>query len=174
MPYEVFSLFSRCSETHGAHSRLDEAAACFAQLTQRYDGDIPVHPISQKYVYEIAAIDKNGNQRNFLEPETEKAAALNLDPKSVATEVPGITTFSHLAKMYYEASRLIPVSGINLKGMFDQHGKDRHFWNTDAGKGQALAYAQQAAFTLELSLKAYLEVLGKLASTNLGDIQKWR
>ena len=98
-----------------------------------------------------------------------KAAALHLDPKSTATEVPGITTFSHLAKMYYEASILIPVSGINLKGMFDHHGKDRHFWNTDAGKGQALAYAQQAAFTLELSLKAYLEVLGKLASTDLGD-----
>ena len=174
MPYEVFGLFSRCSESHGAHPSLVDAAACFAQLTQRYGGDIPVHPISQKYVYEIAAIDRKGNQRNFSRPERVKAAALHLDPKSTATEVPGITTFSHLAKMYYEASILIPVSGINLKGMFDHHGKDRHFWNTDAGKGQALAYAQQAAFTLELSLKAYLEVLGKLASTDLGDIQNWR
>lgn len=174
MPYEVFSLFSRCAETHGEHSSLDEAAACFAQLTQRYAGDIPVHPISQKYVHEIAAVDKNGNQRNFSEPDGVKAAALHLDPRSVATEVPGITTFSHLAKMYNEASRLIPVTGINLKGMFDHHGEDRHFWNTDAGKGQALAYAQQAAFTLELSLKAYLEVLGKLASTNPADIRKWR
>ena len=174
MPFEVFNIFSRCSETHGAHSSLEDAAFCFAQLTQRYGGDIPVHPISQKYVYEIAAIDRKGNQGNFLESETQKAAALHLDPKSVATEVPGITTFSHLAKMYYEASRLIPVTGINLKGMFDHHGEDRHFWNTDAGKGQALAYAQQAAFTLELSLKAYLEVLGKLASTDLADIRKWR
>ena len=174
MPYEVFGIFSRCAETHGEHSSLDEAAACFAQLTQRYGGDIPVHPISQKYVHEIAAVDKNGNQRNFSEPDRVKAAALHLDPRSVATEVPGITTFSHLAKMYNEASRLIPVTGINLKGMFDHHGEDRHFWNTDAGKGQALAYAQQAAFTLELSLKAYLEVLGKLASTDLGDIQEWR
>ena len=174
MPYEVFSLFSRCSETHGAHSGLDDAAACFAKLTQRYGGEIPVHPISQKHVHEIAAIDRKGNQRNFTEAETKKAVALNLDPRSVATEVPGITTFSHLAKMYYEASRLIPVSGINLKGMFDHHGEVRHFWNTDAGKGQALAYAQQVAFTLELSLKAHLEVLGKLASTDLGDIQKWR
>ena len=174
MPYEVFDLFSRCSESHGAHPSLVDAAACFAQLTQRYGGDIPVHPISQKYVYEIAAIDRKGNQRNFSRPERVKATALHLDPKSTATKVPGITTFSHLAKMYYEASILIPVSGINLKGMFDHHGKDRHFWNTDAGKGQALAYAQQAAFTLELSLKAYLEVLGKLASTDLGDIQNWR
>ena len=151
MPFEVFNIFSRCSETHGSHSSLEDAASCFAQLTQRYGGDIPVHPISQTYVYEIAAIDRKGNQRNFLEPETQKAAALHLDPKSVATEVPGITTFSHLAKMYYEASRLIPVTGINLKGMFDHHGEERHFWNTDAGKGQALAYAQQAAFTLVVS-----------------------
>ena len=65
------------------------------------------------------------------------------------------------------------MSHVNLKGLFDHHGDDRHFWTSDAGKGQALAYAQQAAFTLELSLKAYLEVLGKLASLNVSDIQKW-
>ena len=79
---------------------MEDAAFCFAQLTQRCGGDIPVHPISQKYVYETAAIDRKGNQRNFLEPETQRAAALHLDPKSVGTEVPGFTTFSHLAKMY--------------------------------------------------------------------------
>ena len=174
MPYfEVFSIFHRCSKIHGAHSTLDDASACFAQLTQRYGGDVPVHPISQKYVHVIAAVDRKGNQRNFSKLEREKAAALHLDPRSVATEVPGITTFSHLAEMYYEASRLIPVSGINLKEMFDHHGIDRHFWDTDAGKGQALAYAQQAAFTLELSLKAYLEALGKLASSNPRDIREW-
>ena len=173
MTYEVFNIFFRCSEMHEAHSSLEDAAVCFAQLTQRYGGDIPVHPISQKYVYEVAAIDRKGNQRNFSTSERDKAEALQLDPKSVATDIPRITTFSHLAKMYYEASRLIPVSSINLEGMFDHHGKDRHFWTTDAGKGQALAYAQQAAFTLELSLKAYLEVLGKLASPDVGDIQKW-
>jgi len=76
--------------------------------------------------------------------------------------------------MYYQASRLIPVADIHLKGMFDHHSESRHFWNTDAGKGQALAYAQQAAFTLELALKAYLEVLGKLASTDRRDIKKWQ
>ena len=174
MPYEVFNIFFRCSELHKAHSKLEGAAACFDELTQRYGGDIPVHPISQKYVYEIAAIDRKGNQRNFSNLERAKADALGLDHRSVAADIPGITTFSHLAKIYNAASRLIPVSSINLKGMFDHHGKDRHFWTSDAGKGQALAYAQQAAFTLELSLKAYLEVLGKLASTDAVDIQKWQ
>ena len=173
MPYEVFNIFSGCSEIHAAHSSLKDAAACFSHLTQRYGGDIPVHPISQKYVHWIAAIDRKGNQRNFSAPERAKVTALHLDPKSVVTDIPGITTFSHLAKMYYEASRLIPVSSINLKGMFDYQTKDRHFWTSDAGRGQALAYAQQAAFTLELALKAYLEVLGKLVSPNVGDIQKW-
>ena len=66
------------------------------------------------------------------------------------------------------------MSSISLKGMFDHRGKDRHFWTSDAGKGQALAFAQQAAFTLELSLKAYLEGLGKLTSSNVKDIQKWQ
>ena len=174
MPFEVFNLFSRCSVAHDAHSTLEDAAACFDQLTQRYGGDIPVHPISPKYVFWIVAADRKGNQRNFSTLERERAKTLQLDPKSVETDIPGITTFSHVAKMYYEASRLIPVSGINLKGMFEHHGKDRHFWTTEAGKGQALAYAQQAAFTLELSLKAYLEVLGKLASSNAGDIRQWQ
>ncbi len=172
MPYEIVGLFSRCSETHGAHSSLEDAAARFAQLTQCYGDDIPIHPVSQKYVHWIVAIDKNGNQRNFLEPESVKADKLCLDPKSFATNVPGITTFLHLARMYYEASRMTPVSVINLKGMFDYQAKDRHFWTSDAGKGQALAFAQQAAFTLELSLKAYLEVLGKLASPDIADVRK--
>ena len=174
MPFEVLDLFFRCRETHGAHSTLEDAAACFHQLTQRYSGNIPVHPISQKYVFWIIAADRKGKQRNFSTLERQKAKALQLDPRSVETDIPGITTFSHVAKMYYEASRLIPVTGINLKGLFDHHGKDRHFWTTDAGKGQALAYAQQAAFTLELSLKAYLEVLGKLASSNAVEIRQWQ
>ena len=174
MPFEVFNIFFRCSEIHKAHSKLEDAAACFDQLTLRYAGNIPVGPISQKYVYGIAAIDRKGNQRNFSNPERARAKALGLSHRSVETDIPGITTFSNLAKMYYAASSLIPVSNINLKAMFDHRNRSRHFWTTDAGKGQALAYAQQAAFTLELSLKAYLEVLGKLASPNVEDIQKWQ
>ena len=133
-----------------------------------------MHPVSQKYVYAIAAIDRKRNQRNFSNPERAQVDALNLDPKSVETNIPGITTFHRLAELYYEASRLIPVSYINLEGMFDHPGKERHFWTSDAGIGQALAYAQQAVFTLEVSLKAYLEALGKLASPNVSDIQKWQ
>ncbi len=174
MPYEVFDLFYRCSQLHGAHSSLKDAADCFTQLTQRYGDDIPVHPISQKYVHWIVAIDRNGNQRNFSNLDLEKAAELSLDPKSFAAKVPGITTFSQLAGMYYEASRLIPASGVNLKGMFDHEAKERHFWTSDAGKGQALVFAQQAAFTLELSLKAYLESLGTVASLDTADMWKLR
>lgn len=174
MPYEVFSLFSKCSEIHGAHSSLEDAADCFAQVTQRYGADIPVHPVTQKYIHWIVAIDKNGSQRDFSNSELMKVDKLCLDCKSFAAKVPGITTFSQLAGFYYEASRLIPVTHINLKGMFDYQAKNRHFWTSDAGKGQALAFAQQAAFTLELALKAYLEVLGKLTSTDTADVRKWQ
>ena len=62
MPYEVVDLFYRCSKIHGSHSRLEDAADCFSQLTQRYGDDIPVHPVSQKYVHWIVAIDKHGNR----------------------------------------------------------------------------------------------------------------
>lgn len=174
MPYEVCGLFTQCSEIHGAHSSLEDAADCFAQVTQRYGADIPVHPVSQKYTHWIVAIDKKGNPRNFSTRDLERASKLSLDPRSFAAKVPGITTFSQLASMYYEASRLIPVSVINLKGMFDYQTKHRHYWTSDAGKGQALAFAQQAAFTLELSLKAYLEVLGILASTDAAYAKKWQ
>ena len=174
MPFEVFNPFFRCSEIHKAHSKLGDAVTCFSKLTRQYTGNIPIDPISQKFVYRIAAIDKKGNQRNFSGPERGKAKTLQLDSKSLATDIPGITTFSSLAKAYYEASRLIPVSRINLGRILDNKSNRQHFWTTEAGIGQALAYAQQAAFTLELSLKACLEVLGKFASSNPKDTQKWQ
>ena len=174
MPFEVFTKFSRCSDVHQAHSSLEDAAACFAQIADRRTDDIPIDPISQKYIYEIVAVDRKGNQRNFSKPEREKIETLKLDPRSVETDIPGITTFYHVARLYYEALKLVPMTSINLEGLFDYGVKRRHFWTSDAGKGQALAYAQQAAFTLELSLKAYLEVLGKLASPSAEDTQKWQ
>lgn len=174
MPFEVFNVFFRCSNIHKAHPNLQDAAVCFSKLTKHYAGNIPIDPISQKFVCRIAAIDRKGKQRNFSGPETAKAKALQLDPKSLETDIPSITTFSHLATAYYEASRLIPVSSIDLGAVLDRKSKRQHFWTTHAGIGQALAYAQQAAFTLELSLKACLEVLGKLASRNKKDIQKWK
>ena len=174
MPFEVFTKFSRCSEVHEAHSSLEDAAACFTQLAKHRGGEIPIDPISQKYIYEIVAVDRKGNQRNFSKPEREKVKTLKLDPRSVETDIPGITTFYRVARLYYEALKLIPLTSINLEGLFDYQDKRRHFWTSDAGKGQALAYAQQAAFTLELSLKSYLEVLGKLASPAAEDTQKWQ
>ncbi|MYB47820.1 MAG: hypothetical protein F4X72_00840 [Dehalococcoidia bacterium] len=174
MTFEVFTKFSRCSEVHGAHSNLKEAAACFSELAERRGPDLPIDPISQKYIYQIVAVDRKGNLRNFSNPEREEAESLELDPKSFETDIPGITTFYRVARLYYEALRLLPLTSINLEGLFDYRDKRRHFWTTDAGKGQALAYAQQAAFTLELSLKAYLEVLGKLASPAVEDTQKWQ
>ena len=174
MPYVVFMPFSVCSEVHESHSRLEDAAACLAEMTRLYSGDIPLHPVTQKYVYAIAAVDKNDKQIDFSDAEKTQAAQLNLDPKSLITRVPRITTFSHIAKMYYEASKLIPIASINLEGILDSKNEGRHFWTTDAGIGQALAYAQQAAFTLELSFKALLEVLGKLAETDGDQGQRWR
>ena len=174
MPFEVFTRFTRCSELHGAHSSLEGAVACFAELAELRGGNIPIDPISQKYIYEIVAVDRKGNQRNFSTPEREKAETLELDPRSFETDIPGITTFYHVARLYYEALRLVPVTSINLEGLFDYRDKRRHFWKSDADKGQALAYAQQAAFTLELSLKAYLESLGKMASPAAEDILKWQ
>ncbi|MYC35712.1 MAG: hypothetical protein F4X66_02180 [Chloroflexi bacterium] len=174
MPYIVFNPFFRCSELHSPHSKLDAAAVCFAEMTERYDGEIPVHPITQKYVYAIAAIDRKGNQRDFSDSAIEEATLLGLDPKSLVTKVPGITTFSHVAKLYYEAARLIPITGISLEGILDYQNKNTHFWTTDAGLGQALAFAQQSAFTLELSFKAVLEVLGKLAEADSRKGQPWQ
>ena len=43
-------------------------------------------------------------------------------------------TIGHLARMYYEASKLIPVSGISLKGILDYQGKGRHFWTWTQGR----------------------------------------
>ncbi len=174
MPFEVFTKFSRCSDVHQAHSSLEEAAACFAELAERRRTDLPIDPISQKHIYQIVAVDRKGNLRNFSNPERVKAESLQLDPRSFEPDIPGITTFYHVARLYYEALRLLPLTSINLEGLFDYGDRRRHFWTSDAGKGQALAYAQQAAFTLELSLKAYLEVLGKLASPAAEDTQKWQ
>ena len=76
----------------------------------------------------------------------------------------GITTFYNIANMLYESSRLIPITGINLEGLFDYKLRNRHFWSTEAGLGQVISYAQQAVFTVELSLKALLEAGGQLVN----------
>ena len=162
MKYEVFSPFHQCSTLHGQHGTLEDATKCFDRITQRYKGDIPVHPISGKYIHVITAIGKDGQQKEFGNGEIRRARRLGLGPKAVWTKVPGIATFNEIATMYHEALQLIPSMNIDLNGIFDYRNKDKHFWSTNAGIGQALAYAQQAAFTLELSLKALLESQGQL------------
>lgn len=178
MPFEVFSPFFRCRDDsdHDKHFKLSDAAACFDEIRKNNDGNIPVHPISGKYIHAIVAVDKNGNQRDFTKREKRRVKRMGLDPRSIHTEKPGVTTFGDVARKYHEAMRLVPISAVDLAGTFDFSNLDRrqHFWNTDAGVGQVLAYTQQALFTLELSMKAVLEVLGKLTKTTSGARPDWQ
>ena len=177
MPFVVSSFLYRCDDEdhgHGAHFRLEEAAECLGELRRHRDGNIPVHPISGKYMQAIIAVDKEGSQRDFTRVEKKLANCLGLNSKSVYLVKPGITTFYNIATMYIEALRLIPMLSIDLEGLFDYQDTKRHFWNTDAGKGQAIAYTQQAIFTLELSLKAMLEVHGKIAEYISENKLDWR
>ena len=135
---------------------------------------MPVHPLTGKHIHAIAAVDKNGTQRDFAKRETQLACQLGLDPRSLLTHKPAVTTINNLANMYYKASMLIPMLTINLERLFDYEDRNRHFWSTDAGRGQCLAYILQAAFTLELSLKAILEVGGRLTPPPSGGRPDWQ
>ena len=119
-------------------------------------------------------MDKNGTQRDFGKRETQLACQLGLDPRSLLTHKPTVTTINNLASMYYKASMLIPMLTVNLEGLFDYEDRNRHFWSTDAGKGLCLAYILQAAFTLELSLKAILEIGGRLIEVPSGGRPDWQ
>ena len=110
---------------------------------------------------------------DFTKKEKILVKSLGLDSKSVVTDRLGITTFGETARMYYESLRLVPITAFNLGEALNYRNKDRHFWATDAGIGTALAYTQQALFTLELSLKAVLEALGKLEKPESGNRPDW-
>ena len=174
MPYVVSYLFGRCDELHGLHFRLEDAANCFDKLTRRFEDAIPIHPISGKYTYAIIAIDGNGDQRDFSKKEQKLRLSLGLDIKSVYLETPGIATFYQLSHLYVPALRLIPSLSVDLEGLFDPESNTRHFWNTDAGRGQALAYIQQSVFTLELALKALLEIQETMAEHNIQNKNDWQ
>ena len=174
MLYEVFSPFTRCAEIHGAHLNLKDAADCHAQIAEQRDGDMPLYKSSGKYIHVIAAVDEDGNQQAFTDQEIREWKTLALPAEAVLTEKERITTFYNVAKMYHEALQLVLVSSIDLAGIFDYENKDKHFWSTDAGIGQALAYAQQAVFTLEISLKALLEIHGKLVRIPREQRQNWK
>ena len=167
MPFEVFSPFMRCAEIHGTHGHLSDAAACYNQITTVRSGTVPTWTSSGKYIHVISKVDRHGNILDFTPRDEAQAKFLGLPPAALVTEKPGIMSFSQYAKFYYEASRLIPISSLNLEGMFNYEAKGKHYWTTDAGIGHALACTQQAAFTLELSLKALLEETGKLGSVDI-------
>lgn len=171
MAFEVFSPFMKCTEIHGAHRNLSAAAACYNQINEATDGEIPTWKSTGKYIHVIAKVDRHGNILDFTPGDKRQATALDLPPQALLTQRPGITSFYEFAKMYYAASRTIPIFSLNLEGMFDYEARDKHYWATEAGIGSALAHAQQVAFTLELSLKALLEETGKLLTISDKDWQ---
>ena len=168
MPYEVFSTFARCAAIHGAHSNVQKAVDCYNEIVTNIEGGIPSWKHTGKQIHVVGAVSRRGNQRALTDNEITQLTNLGLPPKAFLSEKENITTFSKIAEMFLEASRLMPVSDVNLKGMFDFETRDRHFWSTDAGMGQAVAFAQQTVFTLELSLKALLEANGKLLTVPPG------
>ncbi len=164
MPYEVFSqslFFQRCAEIHGSHNTLQEAKACFDQIEQPADG-IAIHPSTGKCIHAIAAVAEDGTQRTFTDEELDSVVALSIDRSIVLEDIPNVTTFAYIAGLSYAALRTIPQLTVDLEGFFDYKNRDQHYWSTEAGLGQSLAYVQQAFFTLELCLKALLETTGQL------------
>ena len=125
---------------------------------------LPLRNSTGKYIHAIGKVDRHGKQLDFTPSEKEQARRLGLPPEAVMFDGSGIITFYNIANMLYESSRLIPVTGINLEGLFDYKVRNRHFWSTEAGLGQVISYAQQATFTVELSLKALLEASGQLVN----------
>lgn len=161
MLYEVFSRFTRCADLHGAHRTLEEAKRCFEQIDQPEDG-IAIHPATGKSIHAIAGVDADGTQRKLTDQELDLVGALSIDRKIVLEDVPNVTTFAHIAGLSYAALLTIPQLSVDLAGFFDYENRNKHYWSTDEGLGQSLAYIQQAFFTLELCLKALLETTGQL------------
>ena len=174
MPFEVFGLFYRCSEFHDSHRTLWKAAECHAEIAATREGDTPVHPVTGKYVHAIAAVDRYGKQRDFQKSEVRIASEMGLDPKTLLTQKPAIANFNTLARMYCDALGSIPMLTVDLDRMFDPDDQGHHFWASESGRGQCLAYILQAAFTLELCIKALLESCGKFAEPPGDDRPDWQ
>ena len=163
MPFEVVDLFYRCSEIHGPHRTLPEAADCLAEIVAIREGNMAVHPVTGKYIHAIAALDRHGNQRDFQKSEIAVASNMGLDPRTLLTQKPAIANFKTLARIYCAALSSIPMLTVDLDRLFDPDDQGHHYWASEAGRGQCLAYILQAAFTLELSIKALLESCGNFA-----------
>ena len=161
MLYEVFSPFMRCADLHGPHRSLEEAKRCFDQIDQPQDG-IAINPATGKCIHVIAAVAADGSQRQFSDRELKRVGVLSIDRRIVLEDVPNVTTFAHIAGLSYAALMTVPQISVDLAGFFDYESRNKHYWSTEEGLGQSLAYVQQAFFTLELCLKALLETTGQL------------
>ena len=162
MAYEVFSTFTRCAAIHGSHSNVPGAVACYNTIVTNIEGKIPSWKHTGKHVHVVGAVDRQGRQRALTDREISQLTNLGLPPEAFLIEKETITTFNNIAEMFHEASRLMPISNISLEGLFDYEARNKHFWGTTAGMGQAFVFAQQIVFTVELALKALLEASGKL------------
>ena len=174
MPFEVLGLITRCSEVHGTHPSLLEAKQCLSDITDRQGGALRVHPMTGKYIHAIAKVDRSGNQIPFQKDELQTAEDLELNPKALLTHKPAVTSIYNLANLYCNAMGSIPMLSVNLDLLFEYEDRNRHFWATDTGRGQSLAYILQAAFTLELCLKAVLESCGRFAETPEDGNPDWK
>ena len=159
--YEVCSPFMSCTDLHGPHRSLEEAKRCFDQIDQPKDG-IAMNPATGKGIHTIAAVSADGTQRRFSDEELDLVDALSIDRRIVLEDVPSVTTFAHIAGLSYAALLTVPQLSVDLTGFFDYQNRNKHYWSTEEGLGQSLAYVQQAFFTLELCLKALLETTGQL------------
>ena len=161
MLYEVFSPFMRCADLHEPHRSLEEAKRCFDQIDQPQDG-IAINPATGKCIHVIAAVAADGSQRQFSDRELKRVDVLSIDRRIVLEDVPNVTTFAHIAGLSYAALLTVPQISVDLAGFFDYENRNEHYWSTEEGLGQSLAYVQQAFFTLELCLKTLLETTGQL------------
>ena len=159
--YEVVSPFISCSGLHGPHRSLEEAKQCFDQIGQQEDG-IAVNPATGKCIHAIVALAADGTQRKFSDKELDLVDTLSIDRRIILEDVPNVTTFAHIAGLSYAALLTTPHLSVDLAGFFDYKSRNKHYWSSEEGLGQSLAYVQQAFFTLELCLKALLETTGQL------------
>ena len=159
--YVVISPFMSCTDLHGPHRSLEEAKQCFDHIEQPEEG-IGVNPATGKCIHAIAAVATDGTQRKFSDDELDLVDALSIDRRIILEAVPNVTTFAHFASLSYAALLTIPQLRVELAGFFDYENRNKHYWSTEEGLGQSLAYVQQGFFTLELCLKALLETTGQL------------
>ena len=115
MPYEVFSPFMTCADIHGRHQTLEEAKRCFDQIDQPEDNGIAVHPATGKCIHAIAAVTEDGTQHDFSDEELYLVDALSMDRRIVLECVPTITTFAHIADLFYATLRTIPQITVDLQ-----------------------------------------------------------